>query len=137
MLSQSAHGEDTKASVNGDIETLSLKVSADTMGAAGTFEQDDFSTSRAYGVVVQAVDVNGNPKTAGAVKVDDEDVKLDDEQGAGATSDEATFNVKLKKWPPADSNLNGSFAGEVVAKVGKTTVASSTNVSTGALARCN
>ena len=122
VLSQSAHEESTKASVNGDNSTLKIKVSADTMGGSGTFEQDDFEDSRAYGVMLQAVDVNGNAKTAGAVKVDDEDLKL-------AKSLLADANVKLANWPPADSDLDGSYAGDVTAYVGTTMVASSTGIS--------
>ena len=123
VLSQSAHGEDTKASVNSDISTLKIKVSADTMGGAGTFEQDDFDKSGAYGVMLQAVDVNGNPKMAGAVSVSDEDVKLDLDDAKEA---DGTFKVKLANWPPADSDLDGKFTGEVVAKVDGDEVASST-----------
>ena len=109
----------TEASVNGNRTGLAIKVADDTMGGNATFKQSTFDESRAYGVMLRAVDVNGNKTDVGAVSVSDEDVKLSADQAAGATSDAATFNVKLKNWPPADSNLNGSFAGEVKAYVGE------------------
>ena len=120
LRSRSGDNE-TKASVNG--ANLSVKVADDTMGGSATFKETTFGDSRAYGVMIQAVDVNGNVTRAGAVKVDD-DVKLalDDEKTAGEM-----FSVKLANWPPADSNLNGKFAGEVVAKVNNKEVASSTD----------
>ena len=122
-LRASSGGNDTKASVNGDDSTLSIKVSSDTMGGSGTFEEDDFSTSRAYGVMLQAVDVNGNAKTAGAVSVSDEDVKLDNDLVPGVGT--STVEVKLANWPPADADLDGSYAGEVKAYVNKNVVAES------------
>ena len=62
---------------------------------------------------------------AGAVSVSDEAVKLDLDNDLVAGEN---VNVKLKNWPPADSNLNGSFQGEVVAKVNNKEVASSTGM---------
>ncbi len=113
----------TQASVNGT--TLAVKVSDDTMGGSATFKETKFGDSRAYGVIIQAVDVNGNVTRAGAVTVDDDDVKLDLKNDLSAGNN---VNVKLANWPPADSNLNGSFAGEVVAKINNEEVASSTKV---------
>ena len=98
-------------------------MAADTLGGSATFKQSTYKNSRTYGVIIQAVDVDTNTTIVGAVSVSDEDVKLEADQAPGDT-----FNVELKNWPPADSNLNGSFAGEVVAKVRGETVASSTNV---------
>ena len=120
-LRASSGGNDTKASVNGDDSTLSIKVSSDTMGGSGTFEEDDFSTSRAYGVMVQAVDVNGNATPVGAVKVTGEDVSVD-----SAKAVNAEYKVKLENWPPADAKLDGTLQGDVIAYVGENEVASST-----------
>ena len=120
---RSKSGENsTEASVNGS--KLTVKVSSDTMGGSATFEQSDYDDSGAYGVMLQAVDVDGNTTRVGAVSVTDEDVKLelDADKAAGDT-----FNVELANWPPADSDLDGSYVGEVVAKSDGDEVASSTD----------
>jgi hypothetical protein len=114
----------TQASVNGNLTGLAIKVAADTMGGSGTFKQKTFDDSGAYGVILRAVDLNGNKTDAGAMSVSDEAVKLDLDNDLVAGDN---VNVKLKNWPPADSNLNGSFQGEVVAKVNDKEVASSTD----------
>ncbi len=114
----------TEASVNGDKDGLAIKVAADTMGGSGTFKQKTFDKSRAYGVMIRAVDVNSNKTDEGAESVDDEDLTLK----LQADKDEGeTFEVTLKKWPPADANLDGDFGGEVVAKIDGNEVASSTD----------
>ena len=116
----------TGTSVNGNTSGLSIKVADDTMGGSGTFKESTFGDSGAYGVMIQAVDVNGNTSRVGAVSVSDEDMELD-LQAAKVGDDDDTFDVKLKNWPPADANLNGNFAGEVVAKIDGDEVASSTD----------
>ena len=116
----------TQSSVNGNTTGLAIKVAADTMGGSGSFKQKTFDDSRAYGVMLRAVDVDGNKTDVGAVKVSDEDLKLDLENDLVGNNGD-TVDVKLANWPPADSNLNGSFQGEVVAKVNNKEVASSTD----------
>ena len=113
-------GKNTQASVNGRI--LSVKVAGDTMGGSATFKQNTYRSdgSRAFGVIIRAVDANGNNTDVGAVSVDDEDHKLEADLATGQS-------VPLDNWPPADSDLNKSFAGEVKAYVGDIMVASSTN----------
>ena len=108
---------DTKASVNGT--KLAVKIASDTMGGSATFKETKFGDSRAYGVVIQAVDVDGNVTKAGAVSVSDEDFKLTDNVAENA----ASFKVKLANWPPADVNLDGNFSGEISAYVGSTKIA--------------
>ena len=120
-LRSQGRGNSTEASVNGS--TLAIKVAADTLGGSATFKQSTYKNSRTYGVTIQVVDVDTNTTIVGAVSVSDEDVKLEADQAPGDT-----FHVELKNWPPADSNLDSSFVGEVVAKVRGETVASSTNV---------
>ena len=113
----------TKGSANGS--SLTVKVADDTMGGNATFKQSAsaFEKSGAYGVMLQAVDIDGNVTRVGAVSVDDEDVKLALKNDVGATS---TFDVKLANWPPADSDLDGSLKGEILAMVNDDKVASST-----------
>ena len=112
----------TKGSVNGD--PLTVKVADDTMGGNATLKESAVDGSGAYGVMLQAVDIDGNVTRVGAVSVSDDDVQLDLDNDLSADDN---VNVKLANWPPADSDLNGSFAGEVVAKINNKTVASSTN----------
>jgi hypothetical protein len=113
----------TEASVNGT--TLSVKVADDTLGGSATFKQSAsaFKNSRAYGVMIQAVDVDGNTTRVGGVKVSDEDVKLGNDLVPGVST--STVDVKLANWPPADTDFDGEFAGEVKAYVGKNVVAES------------
>ncbi len=114
-------GKNTQASVNGAI--LSVKVAADTLGGSATFKQNTYRSdgSRAFGVIIRAVDANGNNTDVGAVSVTDEDHKLEANLTTG-------HYVPLDNWPPADSDLMNGLAGEVKAYVGSTLVASSTEV---------
>ena len=114
-------GNSTKASVNG--ANLSVKVSDDTLGGSATFKQSTFDDSGTYGVIIQAVDIDGNVSKAGAVSVSDEAHELTDDVAAGAK-----FDVTLDNWPLADTGLDNNVAGEVKAYIGKTMVASSTGV---------
>ena len=118
LRSQSG-AKSTEASVNGD--TLAIKVSDDTMGGSATFKQSKFKDSRAYGVMIRAVDVDSNSTDVGAVKVSDEDAKLSDD-----VAPNGLFDVKLDNWPPADTDFDDDYQGAVKAYVGKTEVASST-----------
>ena len=119
-LRSTSGGDSTEASVNGD--TLAIKVADDTMGGSATLKQSAsaFRNSRAYGVMIQAVDVDGNTTRVGGVKVSDEDYKLAADAAPGGD-----FDVKLDNWPPADADFDGSYAGEVKAYVGKTLVGTS------------
>lgn len=110
----------TEASVNGS--TLAITVADDTMGGNATFKQKTFDDSRSYGVMIRAVDVDDNDTSVGAMSVDDEDFDLTAAVLDGAGRE---FDVKLANWPPADTNFDGNFGGEVEAYVGKTMIAES------------
>ncbi len=113
----------TEASVNGDLKGLAIKVAADTMGGSGTFKQSTFDESGVYGVMLRAVDINGNKTDEGEVKVSDEPYELTEEVTTGAK-----FDVMLDNWPLADTGFDNDVKGEVKAYIGKTMVASSTGV---------
>ena len=102
---------------------VKITVADDTMGGNANFKESTYGGSRAYGVLLQAVDVNGNVSQAGAVKVSDEAHELAKDVVAGAK-----FDVTLDNWPLADTDFDNDVAGAVKAYVGKTMVAASTGV---------
>ena len=106
----------TGTSVNGNTIGLSIKVADDTMAGSGTFKESTFGDSGAYGVMIQAVDVNGNTSRVGAVKVSREDVS-DDIPDKGFGKDESVV-VTPANWPPADSDLDGDLKDEFKLYVG-------------------
>ena len=100
----------TQFSVNGNTSGLAIKVADDTMGGSGTFKQKTFDGSGAYGVMLRAVDVDGNKTDVGAVKVSREDVS-DDIPDAGFGAAESIV-VTPANWPPADTNFDGDLKDE-------------------------
>ena len=110
----------TEGSVGDD--KVKVTVADDTMGGNAAFKESTYDGSRAYGVLLQAVDVDGNVSKAGEVKVSDEAYELTDD-----VDDGAKFDVTLDNWPLADTGFDNDVTGEVKAYIGKTMVASSTN----------
>ncbi len=110
----------TEGSVGDD--KVKITVADDTMGGNATFKESTYGGSRAYGVLLQVVDVDGNPTKTGEVKVSDEAYELTDD-----VTDGAKFDVTLDNWPLADTGFDNDVTGEVKAYIGKTMVASSTN----------
>ena len=102
---------------------VKVTVADDTMGGNATFKESSYGGSRAYGVLLQAVDVDGNVSKVGEVKVSDEAYELTDD-----VADGAKFDVTLDNWPLADTGFDNDVTGEVKAYIGKTMVASSTGV---------
>ena len=100
---------------------MKITVADDTMGGSATFKESSYGGSRAYGVLLQAVDVDGNVTKAGSVSVSDEAYELEEDVAEGAP-----FDVTLDNWPLADTGFDNDLDGEVKAYVGKTMVASST-----------
>ncbi len=113
---RSASGDTkTEASVTGPVtKKLALKVSADTMGGSGTFKEATYGKSGAYGVMVRAVDVDGNPSAAGSVKVTDEDVS----DQIKDTLVDADIMVKPDNWPLADKDFDGELEDQITLTVG-------------------
>ncbi len=117
---RSKSGENSTEASVGD-KKLKVTVANDTMGGDATFKQSTFKSSRAYGVMLQAVDVDGNASKAGAVSVSGEPYELTEAVASGGL-----FDVTLDNWPLADTGFDNDVAGEVKAYIGKTMVASST-----------
>ena len=81
------------------------------------------------------MDVDGNTTRRRApCECTDEDVKLGANDLAPGVST-STVDVKLANWPPADTDFDGEFAGEVKAYVGKNVVAESVTILIGTPAR--
>ena len=78
-LRSQSRGNSTEGSV-GD-RKVKVTVADDTMGGNATFKESTYGGSRAYGVLLQAVDVDGNVSKAGAVSVSDEAHELDECRG--------------------------------------------------------
>ena len=72
----------TEGSVGDD--KVKVTVADDTMGGNAAFKESTYGGSRAYGVLLQVVDVDGNVSKAGEVKVSDEAYELTDDVTAGA-----------------------------------------------------
>ena len=118
----------TEASVDGTTSWPSRWPT--TPWAAATFKETKFKKSRAYGVMLQAVDVDGNIDQNGrrqSVRRACE-ARTPCVKDWGATS---TFDVKLANWPLAGHQL-GRFIRRVrsQAYVGDNMVASSTEMVT-------
>ena len=131
LRSSSGTGK-TQASVSGPTKgALSITVAAGGMGGSGTFKQSEFTKSGAYGVLIQAVDTDGNPTSAGEVRVTSEDVSRQLDAAVAANS---TFTVKPANWPPADNDFDGVVTDEFTARVSGESAdraATGVNLSTG------
>ena len=117
---RSKSGESSTEGSVGDGK-VTITVADDTRGGNATFKESKYGGSRAYGVLLQAVDVDGNVSKAGEVKVTDEAYELTEDVVA-----DGTFDVTLDNWPLADTGFDNEVAGEVKAYIGKAMVASST-----------
>ena len=118
---RSKSGNNTTEGSVGD-DKVKVTVADNTMGGNAAFKESKYGGSRAYGVMLQAVDVDGNVSKAGEVKVSDEPYELTED-----VDDGDKFDVTLDNWPLADTGFDNDVAGEVKAYIGKTMVASSTN----------
>ena len=105
-LSISGEGQKTNGSVKTKGGTVALPRPSE---ATYTFKQSNFKSTGLYGIMVQGTDSGNNQTQAGAVKVSNEEVTL---KVADVKADGSVV-VKLKKWPLADADFDGSLADEV------------------------
>jgi hypothetical protein len=90
---------------NASSTKLAVSLTGPQAGKA-TFKQATFSSTGIYGIVINGKDVNNNVGNSGATKVANEDVSS---QWAASTTAGTTKAVKLKKWPLADHDGDGTL----------------------------
>ena len=83
---------------------LAVSLTSPTAGKA-TFKQATFSATGIYGIVINGKDVNNNVGNSGGTKITSEDVssQFTTTTAAGANA------IKLKKWPLADHDGDGTL----------------------------
>lgn len=84
---------------------LAVSLTSPTAGKA-TFKQSAFSATGIYGIVIAGKDVNNNVGNSGGTKVTSEDVSS---QWTASTNALTAKAVKLKKWPLADHDSDGTL----------------------------
>jgi hypothetical protein len=84
---------------------LAVSLTSPTAGKA-TFKQATFSATGIYGIVINGKDVNNNVGNSGGTKVTSEDVSS---QWSASTTAGTSKAVKLKKWPLADHDGDGTL----------------------------
>jgi hypothetical protein len=101
----------------GNPVSTKLTVTMPTSVTAGTaaFKQASYSTTGIYALIVQAVDVKDNEGNAGGVQVENENVSS--QITANLANVSATAVIKLKKWPLADHDGDGSLSDSITASI--------------------